>query len=220
MKPSLSRSTLLGLVLLSLAAVSGVLFWQAGRLRTEAAHLSADMASVERARTEALVSAARDSEQVLLALTRKQARNDSKLHVVVNSDSAYVALVRGGVRLRVMKAEVGARRRVGVPPDTLMVTPPKGVQVVARRLGSKDRYEPPSWVWADRSQPVPADPGGIGWLGDNAVVTASGTVLYSQPAEGPFADSSYVMPGAFRLAARDLAAIRESLTAGIRIYFY
>jgi hypothetical protein len=219
-KPLLSRTSRLGLALLSLIALSGVLYWEAGRLRNQAAHLSADMASVDRARAEALATAARDREQLLQALTRKQAQNDRKIHLVVHRDSAYVALVRNGVRLRVMKAEVGAGRRVGVPPDTFLVTPPRGMQVVARRLGSKDRYEPPRWVWADRSLPVPGDLGGTGWLGDNSVVTASGTLVYAQPTEGPFADSSYVMPGAFRVAARDLAAIRESLAAGTRVYFY
>ena len=138
----------------------------------------------------------------------------------MNSDSSYVALVRGGVRMRVMKADVGVRRRVGVPPETLVVAPPKGLQIVSRRLGSKDRYEPPQWVWADRSQPMPADRGSVGWLGDYSVVTADGALLYAQPAAGPLADSSYVMPGAIRLASRDLAAIRESLTVGTRIYFY
>lgn len=220
MKPPISRTSLLGLALLSLTTVCGVLYWDAGRLRNEAAHLSADMASVDRARAEALATAARDREQLLEALTRKQARNDRKIHLVVNSDSAYVALVRGGVRLRVMRAEVGASRRVGVPPDTLLVTRPRGVQVVARRLGNTDRYEPPRWVWTDRSLPVPLDLGGISWLGDNSLVTASGTLVYAQPTEGPLSDSSYVMPGAFRLAARDLAAIRESLTAGTRVYFF
>ena len=62
--------------------------------------------------------------------------------------------------------------------------------------------------------------GGNGWLGPHAIVLSGGAVIYSLPIDGPLADSTYVMPGAVRVAPADLAAIRDNLTAGVRVYFF
>jgi hypothetical protein len=51
-------------------------------------------------------------------------------------------------------------------------------------------------------------------------VLSGGTLLYALPASGPLADSTYVMPGAIRLAVDDLRAIRENLSTGTRVYFF
>jgi hypothetical protein len=51
-------------------------------------------------------------------------------------------------------------------------------------------------------------------------VTTGGTLIYSLPTAGPLADSSYVLPGSLRVPAGDLAAIRENLFSGMRVYFF
>ncbi len=51
-------------------------------------------------------------------------------------------------------------------------------------------------------------------------MTSGGTLIYALPKTGPLADSTYVMPGSIRVPAADLAAIRENLSSGMRVYFY
>jgi hypothetical protein len=87
-------------------------------------------------------------------------------------------------------------------------------------LTASDRYELPAWVWVDRGLPVPAVRADTGWVGRGAIVTTGGTLIYSLPTAGPLADSSYVLPGSLRVPAGDLAAIRENLFSGMRVYFF
>jgi hypothetical protein len=51
------------------------------------------------------------------------------------------------------------------------------------------------------------------------VLLDDGTALYSRPREGPLADEGYVLPGAVRVAASDLSAIRENLIPGTPVFF-
>ena len=138
----------------------------------------------------------------------------------INTDSAYLALDRGAARLRVIAAKIGPARRVGLVPDTVHVAIPRGVRAIQRLLTAADRFELPDWVWVDRGLPVPAVRADSGWAGPGAIVTTGGTLIYSLPASGPLADSSYVMPGSIRVPAGDLAAIRENLSFGMRVYFF
>lgn len=178
------------------------------------------MSALDRARADAIVDAEADRSDLIVQLARRQSVGDDALHLAVSSESSFVALDRGGVRLRVMPATFGPERRVGIPPDTLLVTAPRGMRLLERRLVGADRFELPKWVWVDRGLPVPAERSGDGWLGDDALVTSGGTLIYSLPKTGPLADSTYVMPGAVRLKSSDLAAIRENITPGMRVYFF
>ena len=102
----------------------------------------------------------------------------------------------------------------------MRVAVPRGVRAIQRLLTAADRYELPAWVWVDRDLPVPAVRADSGWVGPGAIVTTGGTLIYSLPTTGPLADSSYVMPGSIRVPAGDLAAIRENLSSGMRVYFF
>jgi hypothetical protein len=104
--------------------------------------------------------------------------------------------------------------------STVMMAIPRGVRAIQRLLTGGERYELPSWVWVDRGLPVPAVRADSGWVGRGAIITTGGTLIYSLPAAGPLADSSYVMPGSIRVPASDLAAIRENLSSGMRVYFF
>lgn len=198
----------------------GVLLWRQGRYREETARLRAGMTDLERKRADAILAADEERARLMVELLRQQARGDDALHLAVNTDSGYLALDRGGARLRRIAVEVGPERRVGVPPDTLRVVVPRGVRTIERIVGPGDAVDLPAWVWQDRGLPVPEIRRDTGWVGPLALITTGGTLLYTLPAQGPLADSSYVVPGAIRMTLRDLRAIRENLGRGTRVYFF
>ena len=214
------RTFILAVVVISLLALDGLLLYKRSAYRDETARLRAGMTELERARADAIVAAESDRTGLMLQFVRRQATQDDALHLAVSSESSFVALDRGGVRLRTMPAEFGPERRVGVPPDTVMVTVPRGMRVVERRLGATDRFELPVWLWTDRGLPQATDRAEPGWAGADAIVTSGGTLVYARPASGPLADSTYVMPGAVRISRADLTAIRDNITPGMRVYFF
>jgi len=214
------RTLMLLLLLLAIGLFDGFLLLRRSRYREESARLRAGMSTLERTRADAIVSAQADRAELMLELMRRQAEGDDGLHLAISTDSSYLALDRGPARLRQMTVEIGPERRVGVAPDTMHVAIPRGVRAIQRLLTAADRYELPAWVWVDRGLPVPVVRADSGWLGRGAVVTTGGTLIYSLPAAGPLADSSYVMPGSIRVSAGDLAAIRANLSSGMRVYFF
>ncbi len=214
------RTLLLVLLLLAIGLFDGFLVLRRSRYREETARLRAGMSILERTRADAIVSAQADRAALMFELMRRQAEGDDGLHLAISTDSSYLALDRGAARLRVITAEIGPARRVGLVPDTMRVAIPRGVRVIQRLLTAADRYELPAWVWVDRGLPVPAVRADSGWVGRGAIVTTGGTLIYSRPDSGPLADSSYVMPGSIRVPGGDLAAIRENLSAGMRVYFF
>ena len=214
------RTLMLLLLLLAIGAFDGFLLLRRARYRDETTRLRAGMSTLERTRADAIVAAQADRAELMLELMRRQADGDDDLHLAISTESSYLALDRGAARLRVITAEIGPARRVGVAPDTMHVAIPRGLRAVQRLLNASDRFELPAWVWVDRGLPVPAARADSGWVGRGAIVTSGGTLIYALPASGPLADSSYVMPGSIRVPAGDLAAIRENLSAGMRVYFF
>ncbi|WP_396219201.1 hypothetical protein [Gemmatimonas sp.] len=214
------RTLMLLLLLLAIGAFDGFLLLRRARYRDETTRLRAGMSTLERTRADAIVAAQADRAELMLELMRRQADGDDDLHLAISTDSSYLALDRGAARLRVITAEIGPARRVGVAPDTMHVAIPRGLRAVQRLLVASDRYELPAWVWVDRGLPVPTVRADSGWVGRGAIVTTGGTLIYSLPASGPLADSNYVMPGSIRVPAGDLAAIRENLSSGMRVYFF
>jgi hypothetical protein len=214
------QTLLLSLLLVAFLLFDGVLLVRRGRYREETARLRAGMTQLEQQRTDAILAANADQATLMLEIMRRQAQGDEAIHLAVNTDSAYVALDRGGARLRTMPARVGPERRVGIAPDTVHVAVPRGLRVIERLLGDADLWPLPAWIWADRGLAPSAERSGGGWTGPAAIVLSGGTLLYALPASGPLADSNYVMPGAIRLAVDDLRAIRENLSTGTRVYFF
>lgn len=215
------RRTIAAIVLLTLViALDLVLVWRRDRYRDETDRLRAGMTELERKRADAIIDAERDETGLMLELMRRQAAGNDRLHLAVSADSAFVALDRGAARLRVIPATFGPEATGGTSPDSARVAVPRGTRTIARLLGPGDVYPLPPWVWTHRGQTAPEDRGGAGWTGANAIVMSGGTLIYSMPASGPLADSSYVMPGAVRVASAELAAIRANLTPGMTVYFY
>ena len=93
---------MLGLIVLGLAAVDGLLLYKRARYREETTRLRAGMSEFERAQSDAIVAAEADRTGLILQLARRQSFGDEALHLAVSSESSFVALDRGGVRLRTM----------------------------------------------------------------------------------------------------------------------
>jgi hypothetical protein len=109
---------------------------------------------------------------------------------------------------------------VGIPPDAVLLAPPRGKRSVARVVDGSYRWAVPEWVYADRGWPVPDGRSAPGALGPLAILLDSGAVLYSLPPVGPLSGVSYVLPGSVRVEAPDFEAIRENVHPGMAVYFH
>lgn len=220
------RSAALLFLLLALLAADGALWARRARYRAETARLRAGMTALERARADALLAAEADRATLGVALIRRQAAGDDALHLAVNVDSGYVALERGAVRLRRFPAEVAPDPAAAPadapsdapadpaarPPATVPLVTPRGLRHVERVMVQGD--PPPDHPgWPEALTTVP-------WPTPLAVVASGGALIYAPPDSGPLAPPQRVLPGAVRVAAGDLAAIRASITPGMRVYFF
>ena len=210
----------LGLALVAMLVLDTLLVLRRERYLDEAERLRASMTDVERRRTDAIVDAERNALLMQVELLRRQALGDRALNLAVSVDSGRMTLAREGARLRDMRVEVGPERWVRTGDDSVRVAIPRGARTVERVLGKDDGWEVPTWVWLDRGLPVPADRTVKGALGPTAVLLSGGTVLYAPPLAGPLNDAAYLLPGAVRAHAEDLAAIAPNVKPGMTVYFY
>lgn len=189
------------------------------RYGREIERLRGSMTAVERQRTDQIVSQEKHKIRVAIELMRRQAQVERTLHLSVAVDSGRMYLEREGAQLRVMSVHVGPERRIGTPPDTVLLATPRGARTIARVLADDESWEVPDWVFADRGIVTPANRMVRGALGA-AILLEGGTIIYSTPTAGPLNDSAYVLPGAVRARADDLRAIVPNLKVGMRVYFY
>lgn len=189
------------------------------RYLEEIARLRASMSQLERERSDQLVASEENKLRLAIALIQKQARIERALHLSVALDSGAMFLEREGAMLREMPVQVGSERRVGLPPDTVRLAAPRGVRTVARIIEDTSSWEVPAWVFLDRGIEAPPERVIAGALGP-AVILDGGAIIYAQPAVGPLADSTYVLPGAIRARPEDLRAILPNLRPGTRVYLY
>jgi hypothetical protein len=210
----------LGLVVVAALAIDAFVLYKRAAYAREIARLRSGMSEIEREKTDLALRDQQKRMQVMLALIRRQARLDQRVHLAVSLDSARMYLGREGAVLRELEVEVGPERAVGVPPDTVMLAHPRGQRSVQRILGATDEWEVPQWVYLDRGLTPPADRAVRGALGANAVILNGGLVIYAMPTAGPLNDSSYVLPGSIRVRAEDLSAVAPNLSAGTAVYFF
>src|SRR5919202_6092158 len=208
------------LLVVALLSLDAFLIYKRNKYEREIVRLRAGMSDVERRRTDVVLASEGRRLEMMLALMRRQARVDKRIHLAVPVDSARMYLEREGAILRDIPIQIGPEKRVGVPPDTVHMVTPRGERTVERVLGKDDGWEIPSWVYSDRGLPVPAERTVKGALGDIAFVLSGGTVIYSPPTVGPLNDTTYVLPGSIRASAEDLRAIAPNLKPGTPVYFY
>jgi type II secretory pathway pseudopilin PulG len=207
---SLLLRGVLVLLLLALAGAEWLLRDRRARYQAETTRLRAGMTALERARADALLAAEQDRGALALALIRRQAAGDVALHLAVSADSGYVALERGAVRLRRFPAEMAADpapEAAGRP-----VAAPRGLRHVERLVAAGDPAPDVPWWPGESPQPR--------WPTPLAVVASGGVLIYARPDSGALAQPGRVLPGAVRVAAHDLAAIRASITPGMPVYFF
>lgn len=201
------------------------------RYAREIARLRSDMTEVERQRTDALLADEERRFDVMVALLRRQAKVDDRLHLAVSVDSGRLVLQRDGAVLRSMRAEIGtdvpppaesAGARVpvrgvsdDVPPAGRPLAAPRGSRTVERVFAPGEAYVLPAWMRGDHPG-LPDDAA----LGDGLLLLAGGLVIYPAPAAGPLAAPAPVLPGAVRVPAGDFAAMRQNLAPGMTVYFY
>lgn len=216
------RSFLVVVVLIVAAALAVdalVLYKRAGYAR-EIERLRSGMSELERERTDLALENEEKRLKVMVALIRRQARLDERIHLGVSVDSGRMYLGREGAVLREFDVEIGPERLVGVAPDTVMLAHPRGERSVQKVLSADEEWEVPRWVYLDRGLPVPENRAVKGALGPNAVMLNGGLVIYSMPSSGPLDDASYILPGSVRVSPGDLAAVIPNLSAGTAVYFY
>jgi hypothetical protein len=208
----------LWLALIVLLALDVYLLSQRGNYAKETQRLRSGMTAVERRSADLAVAANENHLRVLVALIRRQAQGDRALHLSIAVDSGVMTLEQEGNVLRQMPVRVAPERRVGVPPDTVMMPKPQGTRRVERLLTADSAWSVPRWVYLDRH--LPYDSSAVtGALGE-AIVLDGGTVIYSDPRTGPLADTAYVMPGSVRAREADVKAIEAGLKLGTSVYFY
>lgn len=200
-------------------AADAWLIYKRVRYDGEIERLRAGMSDVERERTDVILASDESRFRIMMELIRRQATGDRELNLAVAVDSGVMYLQREGALLREMEIAIGPERTVGEGADTVRMAPPRGTRTVERVIGA-DAWEVPRWVYVDRGLDVPAERSIRGALGPRAVLLSGGTVIYSTPRVGPLNDSTYVMPGAVRVSAEDLAAIAPNLKPGQTVYFY
>jgi hypothetical protein len=210
----------ISIVIAALLALDGWLIYKLAKYNREIGRLRAGMTDAERRHSDLVLASEERRLDIMLELIRRQALGDKQIHLSVSIDSAAMYLEREGAALREMHIEVGPERSVGVPPDTVRMTIPRGTRSVQRVIREPEGWEVPSWVYLDRGLPIPADRTVKGALGPVAVLLEGGTLVYSLPSAGPLNDSAYVMPGAIRARAEDLRAIAPNLQRGTSVYFY
>jgi hypothetical protein len=200
----------------------GIDFWLLHNYRrysSEIERLRSGMTDVERSKTDLLLQSDENRFEVMMELVRRQALGERTLHLSIDVDSSIMHLEREGARLRDMRIDVGPEKTVGVAPDTVRMTAPRGTRTVERILEG-GTWNVPDWVYADLGTKPPGAEAVKGALGPVAILLTGGTVIYSRPTSGPLSDSSYVLPGSVRARADDLKAIAPNLKPGMKVYFY
>ncbi|MDQ3699088.1 MAG: hypothetical protein M3373_13880 [Gemmatimonadota bacterium] len=209
-----------GIIIATVLALDAYVLFKKRQYESETERLRAGMTDVERRKTDLALATEERRYEVMLALVRRQARIDKRIHLAVSVDTGRMHLEREGAVLRTIPVQIGPERSVGLAPDTVVMATARGERTIEQVLGEGDAWRIPEWVYTDRGLPVPVDRALKGALGDVAILLNGGTVIYSLPSVGPLNDANYLMPGSLRASAADLKAIAPNLKPGTPVYFY
>lgn len=189
--------------------------------------LRSAMTDVERERTDALLAEEAHRFEVSLALLRRQAKVDGKLHLAVDVGTRHLVLQREGAVLRSVLVEIGSDAPSAsadgdtgagdsiLPPGSIPLSAPRGTRTVERVIPAGQGYTLPSWAVAGR----PDLPDGF-QLDSGLLLLGGGLLVYASPASGPLAPPEPVLPGSVRVPAEDFEAMRENIVPGMTVYFY
>lgn len=170
--------------------IDGWLVAQRLKYDREIDRLRANMTQAEREKTDLIVQSEEDKIRMAIALAKRQAKIDKKLHLSISLDSARMYLEREGALLREMPVTIGAEGKVAAGTDSIPIAAPRGERTITE--------------FSDRQITL-----------DGGTTISAGAV----PAQGDSA-SRNLRPGEVRISAADMSAIRPNLSAGMKVYFY
>ena len=185
--------TTLAIAFFAMLAIDGWLVYKRFAYRTEIDRLRGDMSQAERQKTDLIIQSEEDKLRVALALARRQAKIDKRLHLSVAVDSAKMYLEREGAILREIAAEIGPEGNVAAGSDSVPLAVPRGERTIAT-------------VGAGR------------FTLDGGTVVEAAPARRSAPDTS--AAPKPVPPGTIRISSTDMSAIRPNLSVGMKVYFY
>ena len=118
--------------LMAMLAIDAFLIIKRRADEAEVTRLRSNMTEQEKARTDAIVAAEENKLRIALALARRQAKLEKKLHLSVDLDSGKIYLEREGAVLREMAAVFGPEGKISNGADSIPVVVPRGERNIAR----------------------------------------------------------------------------------------
>jgi hypothetical protein len=205
-------------------AATAVVAMRIPRYRNETHEIQSLMSAQEKATQDRVLNSRARRSDLAIALLQRELRIKSLqqkgLHLAIDTKDSVLYLRNGHAVLRQVKVAIG--------PDSTVQARDGRTWRMVRALGERelDRKEDapvltvPEWVYVAQGQPVPPEDQRqvAGGLGAYVLTMDDGTQIYSAPSAGPFRDT--VIPGAFMVRGRDLAAIFGAIQPGIPVYIY
>lgn len=214
-------------IVVMLVGISALLI-KRSRYESEIERLRSDMTEVERNRADAILADQERRFDVMVALLRRQASVDARLHLAVEVDSGRLVLQRDGAVLRTVAVEIGAEvpdsteDASDTPADSDVVVPegrplaaPLGSRTVEKVFAPGEAFSIPDWMLEARER-LPAQLS----LDDGLLLLAGGELIYAAPDNGVLASPAPVLPGAVRMPAADFESMLANLSPGMTVYFY
>lgn len=128
--PGFVFTLLIGLI--AMMAIDGFLIMKRRNYEAEVARLRSGMTEQEKNRIDAIIAAEHNKMRIAIALARRQAKLEKKLHLSVAVDSGRIYLERDGAVLREMAAAFGPEAMVSNGADSIPVVVPRGERSVAK----------------------------------------------------------------------------------------
>src|SRR5688572_6602774 len=122
--PGFVFTLLIGLA--AIVAIDAFLILKRRSYEAEVDRLRSNMSEQEKARTDAIVAAEENKLRIAIALARRQAKLEKKLHLSVDVDSGKIYLEREGAVLREMAAVFGPEGKISNGADSIPVVVPRG----------------------------------------------------------------------------------------------
>lgn len=186
--PGFVKTIAIGLI--AMLAIDGWLFAQRLKYDREIDRLRGSMTEAEREKTDMIVQSEQDKIRMAIALARRQAQVDKKLHLSVSLDSARMYLEREGALLRTIPVAFGAEGKVAAGSDSIPVPAPRGERTITQ-FSSREIV-----------------------LDGGTIISTGG-----MPAAGDSAATG-LRPGEVRIGQSDMTAILPNISAGMKVYFY
>ncbi|MBA3655916.1 MAG: hypothetical protein H0W69_01025 [Gemmatimonadaceae bacterium] len=186
--PGFVKTIAIGVI--AMLAIDGWLFAQRLKYDREIDRLRGSMTTAERQKTDLIVQSEQDKVRMAIALARRQAQVDKKLHLSISLDSARMYLEREGALLRTIPVAIGAEGKVAAGSDSIPMPAPRGERTIAQFNSSEIVL-------------------------DGGTVISAGQV----PAAGDSATRG-LRPGEVRISQSDMTAILPNISAGMKVYFY